>query len=53
MPYFFIFSKVLPIYNFTKHKEKSFLTQKTILEIYLLSTHKNDHFEVSFIKIAQ
>ena len=53
MPYFFIFPKVLPIYNFTNHEERSFLTQKTILEIYVLSTHKNEHFELLFIKIAQ
>ena len=45
--------KVLPIIHVAHLAERSFLTRNSNLVIQGLSTHKNKHFELLFIKIAQ
>ena len=41
------------IIHFTKHEERSFLPQNTNFMMFGLSIHKNEEFELLFIKIAQ
>ena len=45
--------KVLPITHVAPRAERSFLIQNSILIIQGLSTTKNKHFELLFIKIGQ